>query len=1378
MDISFISALRYLQVESGGDDELELLQQTLMAIGSSSPQRGVVHGIERLFAAHLSARSSLQSSSTVDDAVYFEDLDAHDRRVSAHSTTDVSVARAGGVTATAPTHVAADLTPDEVDVPLRVTAYITPCGTPLAEVVSVDDGTRLHYDVAPDTLDRDNNSNFHTSSLLAPTASAMVAPAVHSVINMDSTATCRENLLVNAIGCTTESLHIGDDSWNCAPRLVADAVAPRVVGTDALYMEMSSSPAHEPLAVNEEIAGRQLQLQRRDQRGRPRVTALSLLQEREEKSPMNPPAIELEAARDAPATNERRLPSLPAHGSQIRPEDALDGIPPGFDDDFVVPLAVSPFVASPLLNDEHSRTSGDNVHRNDPAAAVHTVAAPTLCGSSDFSTGRGRRVTVSSAATARAHAIFADVEQTQLQGTVTMCTPGGNVQRDVSPVAVCSEIALQVTLNAFARQSPLESSAPVTEERDRVYRDSLHRHDEPTAAQRIAATSMSESSGSFSTGRGGRVAVSSAAAARARAIFADAKQTQQQRGTATIRTPGGNVRRVFSQAAVPVALTVPANRTMPTLLNANSTQAPQMHNALTTVEETSTVTATRALPVPRNLLPASEPCVGGAAIAVSQACSSGGGFSTGNGRLVVPSATALARAAALFAAPRDAALIGRDSSSGLKLHTIAALPANASAMSVQDPSAVRCNANSGSITEGIVPPGDSNVGNASTAFQNSIANVDDPHIKRSADSGGGFFNTGSGRSVSVSAAAIARARLLFADSGGENPAPLQPSPIDISIAKYGIGDGSELGAPSDVITTSRSNAATIAAAIPGGNDMCIEADGAHVSTTEYNASVVSPAQEQHESVKQQSPLLGAPLPSNDSGRNMSSPELRNGTLSRGLKRSSNGSAVFPAQGGSNAVKFMQPDQYGSATRTGSVRGRCGFAPLASRPRTAVAAVSPSTVMHVRGPAAPVFDVLSTSRAACVAPGIVTPRMTLREALVFGYRPGNLPLEAVTISTTLEEEGDANGETFSLVVVSRITCDNAIHVKWNALGLPILPQGRNPGVANKSTIAASTAHWGIGDVRAILLAKGCSASVASRTWVANHYRWVVSKLAVNDVRTHRAATEWARAGRLYVDATSSGKRWCVLSRVVSQLLYRYERERRNERSTLRRIFEGDSPPEQHMVLAVASSSTATLTPEMTVELTDGWYGVRALLSDDHLVALLRTGRIRVGAKIRVCNAELLQHSGAISATTDDHGGDRVARRGFAAADGCSALDVDVNARWAMIADWRCVAADRVGHTDHEIDGDGTGSPTQPVRRLLSLNFNSVRPAPWDTRLGFARAPLFACTLAGLRPGGGDAPCIQVGARARWSNLCYVILLANVIHLRSVILIRDCTSIRRL
>jgi len=204
------------------------------------------------------------------------------------------------------------------------------------------------------------------------------------------------------------------------------------------------------------------------------------------------------------------------------------------------------------------------------------------------------------------------------------------------------------------------------------------------------------------------------------------------------------------------------------------------------------------------------------------------------------------------------------------------------------------------------------------------------------------------------------------------------------------------------------------------------------------------------------------------------------------------------------------------------------------------------------------------------------------------------------------------------------------------------------------------------------------------WVQNHWGLILWKLAA--LVRHKPA----EVCRLWT--------WTEMCR---QLRYRYEREiNRAERSAVKRIQEHDASASASMVLCVRSvlpgapfwsqeasegpsNKTSSLSAEpasYTLELTDGWYRIRASV-DAALGRAIERKRIKVGVKLAIRGARL--HSSN---------------------EGTNVLD----------------ALEKSG---------------------LSLTGNSTSLARWDTRLGFSPHN-FTASLRSLCADGGCVACMNV------------------------------------
>ncbi|XP_048348570.1 breast cancer type 2 susceptibility protein isoform X1 [Sphaerodactylus townsendi] len=219
-------------------------------------------------------------------------------------------------------------------------------------------------------------------------------------------------------------------------------------------------------------------------------------------------------------------------------------------------------------------------------------------------------------------------------------------------------------------------------------------------------------------------------------------------------------------------------------------------------------------------------------------------------------------------------------------------------------------------------------------------------------------------------------------------------------------------------------------------------------------------------------------------------------------------------------------------------------------------------------------------------------------------------------------------------------------------------------------------------RALCDTPGVDPQLISKAWVYNHYKWIIWKLAVMEVAFPE---EFAN-------------RCLTPERVLLQLKYRYDVEvDKSHRSAIKRITERDDVAGKTLILCVSkiislSSKVSPIYDKSTVmenkreaaviEVTDGWYGIRAVV-DSALRSLLCRGRLRVGQKIIVHGAELVGSQ-----------------------DACTPLEA-------------------------------------PESLALKISANSTRRARWYAKLGYHRDPRpFCLPLSSLLSEGGTAGCVDV------------------------------------
>ncbi|KAM9602331.1 breast cancer type 2 susceptibility protein isoform 2-T2 [Morphnus guianensis] len=218
-------------------------------------------------------------------------------------------------------------------------------------------------------------------------------------------------------------------------------------------------------------------------------------------------------------------------------------------------------------------------------------------------------------------------------------------------------------------------------------------------------------------------------------------------------------------------------------------------------------------------------------------------------------------------------------------------------------------------------------------------------------------------------------------------------------------------------------------------------------------------------------------------------------------------------------------------------------------------------------------------------------------------------------------------------------------------------------------------------RALCDTPGVDPKLITESWVYNHYRWIVWKLAAMEVSfPHEFAN-----------------RCLTPETVLLQLKYRYDLEvDKSKRSAIKKITERDDAAGKTLVLCISkiislntivspSSSNKNVESKKAaaiIEVTDGWYGIRALL-DPPLKAFLHRRKLTVGQKIIVHGAELVGSQ-----------------------NGCTPLEA-------------------------------------PDSLMLKISANSTRCARWHAKLGFHRDPRpFPLPLSSLYSEGGAVGCIDV------------------------------------
>ena len=145
----------------------------------------------------------------------------------------------------------------------------------------------------------------------------------------------------------------------------------------------------------------------------------------------------------------------------------------------------------------------------------------------------------------------------------------------------------------------------------------------------------------------------------------------------------------------------------------------------------------------------------------------------------------------------------------------------------------------------------------------------------------------------------------------------------------------------------------------------------------------------------------------------------------------------------------------------------------------------------------------------------------------------------------------------------------------------------------------------------MIAEGADAKLIDVSWISNHCRWIIWKLASYQCRQRHLLENLPVAPcRFHPE--------CLLE----QLRHRYDREKvRVQRSALRTVLDGDATISHPVVLFVASlGNTVEQTIGKTgvqmnrqIELSDGWWPISGIL-DRQLTQHARLGKIKIGDKL--------------------------------------------------------------------------------------------------------------------------------------------------------------------
>ena len=184
------------------------------------------------------------------------------------------------------------------------------------------------------------------------------------------------------------------------------------------------------------------------------------------------------------------------------------------------------------------------------------------------------------------------------------------------------------------------------------------------------------------------------------------------------------------------------------------------------------------------------------------------------------------------------------------------------------------------------------------------------------------------------------------------------------------------------------------------------------------------------------------------------------------------------------------------------------------------------------------------------------------------------------------------------IVCSVTADNSSRLRFDIRGIPTAFLGQR----NFSHIQVK---GNVNDLRTELVKRGCAASNLNDMWIANHYRWIVWKLASMERRF----------------PVPLAKKYLTYDHVLHQLRHRFQKEiQEAKRPILKKVLNRDISSSAPMILCVSKIIGNGDSKQIKLHLTDGWYEVPSLI-DDNLQDIVRRRKIVVGSKILICNALL-------------------------------------------------------------------------------------------------------------------------------------------------------------
>ena len=270
----------------------------------------------------------------------------------------------------------------------------------------------------------------------------------------------------------------------------------------------------------------------------------------------------------------------------------------------------------------------------------------------------------------------------------------------------------------------------------------------------------------------------------------------------------------------------------------------------------------------------------------------------------------------------------------------------------------------------------------------------------------------------------------------------------------------------------------------------------------------------------------------------------------------------------------------------------------------------------------------------------------------------------------------------------VNCENSLQLRFNNEGFPI--------ASNDTLVSLGNLE----DIRQALVENGCDSYKIKDSWIRNHTRLIVWKLAA-----------YERSFSRFI-----GGNYLTYNRLIQNLTSRFQNETiEGVRPAIRKILNRDIAPSKMMILvvcriipAIESKHDNSSLPLRSLELSDGWYSVKGYL-DKKLSKYVNSGLIKVGSKILISNARLMGSE-----------------------EGIDPLD----------------------------EGDGTNC--DKCKSTLQLTANACRLARWNAKLGFVKATnnilisngrLLIKRISDVFPGGGDIPAIRLFVERVYPLLFY-------------------------